>query len=90
MGKRRLWTGIISGAVLGGLVTLFNQDTRSYLKDTAEKTYDQANHYMKHPEVGVDKVRQGVVSLNKMVTDNTDSAMNALSQAESTLQKFLK
>jgi len=90
MGKRTLWTGIITGAVVGGLVTLFNQETRKYVKDSAETVYNQANYYVQHPNDGVNKVRQGVESVNRFVSDNTDSAMNALSQADNALQKFLK
>src|SRR5699024_11921773 len=82
--------GIITGAAIGGLVTLFNQETRKYVKDTAEEAYNQTNHFLQNPEDGVNKVRQGIVSVNRFVADNTDGAMNALSQAENTLQKFLK
>ena len=33
MGKRKILTGIILGASVGGLVTLFNREARDYAKD---------------------------------------------------------
>lgn len=90
MGKRTLWTGIIAGAVVGGLVTLFNEETREYVKETAGKTYDNASFYVTNPDIGVRKVKHGVENVNQIVSSNMDSAMNALTQVENSLQKFLK
>lgn len=90
MGKRRLWAGIIVGAAVGGAITLLNDETRQYVKQSTAKLGDQTNLYLNDPSLGVRKMKQGVVSLNQAVTTNTESALNALDQIDNSLQKFLK
>lgn len=90
MGKRRLCAGLMLGAAVGALITLLNDETRDYVKHSAGKVYDNANYYLNNPSVGVSKVKHSVVSLNEAISNNTDSAMNALNQIENSLNKFLK
>jgi gas vesicle protein len=90
MGKKGLCTGIILGASIGALVSLLNGDTREYVKDTSKKIGDQASFYAQNPSIGVNQVKKGVVTLNQVVNSNTESALNALGQIDSSLTKFLK
>jgi len=90
MGKRRLWTGIIIGASVGGLISLFNDETREYVKESSSKVMDSATFYTTNPDIAINKVKRTVTTVNQMITSNTDSAMNVLDQVEDSLQKFLK
>lgn len=90
MGKSKLWTGIIVGASIGGLVSLFNKDTREYVKESSTKAMDKAQYYTTNPDIAVTQVKQTVSKVNQVVSSNSKSAMNVLDQIEGSVQKFLK
>lgn len=90
MGKRNLLIGIISGALIGGAVSLFNKDTRSYVKTKCDDMKTGSSYYLKHPSEAVHKARETVDSFNRVFTDGTDNALNALEQIGDTLEKFTK
>lgn len=90
MGKRKLWTGIIIGASIGGIASLFCKDTRNYVKESSEKVSDCAAGFVNNPVDGIQKVKQSVATVQQLVSTNADSAVQAIDQVENTLQKFLK
>lgn len=90
MGKRTLITGIVVGASIGGLISLFNEDARKYAKSSLTKSCENLSHYAKNPAEAVSTVRQTVLSLNEAVENNTESAVNALEQVENSLNKVMK
>lgn len=90
MGKRGLCTGIIVGAAVGGLVSLFNSETRTYVKESSGKLAEGASFYASNPDLAVNQVKKAVTTVNQAITSNTDSAMNVLDQVDGSIQKFLK
>ncbi|HZW67687.1 MAG TPA: hypothetical protein VFF20_03655 [Pseudogracilibacillus sp.] len=89
-GKRIFWLSVVSGAVIGGITSLFNKEARSYSKDLVKETGETISHYAKNPDVTVQMAKDAVVSANQLVSKNTTSAMNAIEQVEDTVHKFLK
>lgn len=90
MGKRTLITGIVVGASLGGLVSLLNEDARNYAKELVTSSCNTLSYYAKNPSEAVSTVRDTVLTLNETIESNTGSAVNALEQVESSLNKVLK
>lgn len=89
-GKTTFWTGVIAGACIGALVSLFNKDARHYGKSLLDETNVRLSGYVRNPEETVQKVKQSVTSFNEIVSENTDSALHALNQIEQTVNKFTK
>lgn len=89
-GKRTFWASIIAGACVGGLLSLLNKDARNYSKSVVKQTGETITHYTKHPDETVQKVKQSVQSVNDFVSHNSSSALSALEQVETTVNKFLK
>src|SRR5699024_11478395 len=57
---RKLITGIIVGASVGGLVTLFNQEARDYAKEGLYDLKDKATNYIENPSTAIIKVKDTV------------------------------
>jgi len=89
-GKRTFWSSIIVGACIGGLLSLLNQDARRYSKEMVQKTGETVTHYAKNPDETVRVVKDGVQSFNQIVSQNSQSALSALDQVETTVNKFLE
>ncbi|MEI3606382.1 YtxH domain-containing protein [Pseudogracilibacillus sp. SE30717A] len=89
MGKRTLLTGIIVGASIGGLVSLLNGDARKYAKDTLDQSCNTLTYYANNPVEAVNSIRHTVLSLNSVIETNTHSAVSALEQVESSLNKVI-
>lgn len=90
MGKRTLLTGIFVGASIGALVSLLNEDAREYAKESLAKSCDNLSYYAKNPADAINTVKQTVLSINETIENNAGSAVNALEQVESSLNKVLK
>ena len=89
MGKRKLMTGIIVGASIGGLISLMNEDARKYAKEKANEAVDNVQQCIKNPAETVKQVREKVETLNEAISTNASSAVNALEQVENSLNKLL-
>lgn len=89
MGKRKLMTGIIVGASIGGLISLLDEEARKYAKDKANQACDQFQKSLQNPSHTVKQVKEKVVTFNELLASNTHSAVNALEQVESSLNKML-
>ena len=89
MGKRKLLTGMIVGASVGGLLSLLNKDVRSYAKDKTNQVYDQIETCVDNPTQVVKQIKAKLIVLNETIASNSDSAINALNQVENSLQKML-
>lgn len=90
MGKRRLLTGIISGAIIGGVISLFNNEARHYAKTKLCDTRDATSYLISNPTETVQSLKQTVEQLSNRVTVESNNALNALDQIESTLEKVTK
>jgi|SRR5699024_3087263 len=87
MGKRNLFMGMLLGALIGGLATLFNKETRAYTKGKVASCRANARYMIQHPSETVRNTRVAFDQLNERFTTNADNVINALEQAENTLEK---
>lgn len=90
MGKRNLYTGILVGAILGGIVSLFNTDTRNYTKNKWNETKATTSYYVSNPVEAVRQLKQSVHQVNQTVSNEAENAINALDQVETSLSKVIK
>jgi|SRR5699024_1484929 len=90
MGKRNLLIGVISGAIVGGVVSLFNKNTRNYVKTKCDEAKVSSSYYVKNPSEAIHKAKQKVDSFNHTFSSGADNALNALEQVGDTLEKFTK
>ncbi|MCG1028053.1 YtxH domain-containing protein [Virgibacillus halodenitrificans] len=88
MAKRRLFTGMLVGAVAGGLAALFDRETREYTKGKLKNVKAGSSYLIKNPSDAVHKVRVAFDEFNTKITSSSESAINALEQVESTLEKY--
>src|SRR5699024_3182660 len=90
MGKKTLLSSIAVGAVGGGLVSLFNKETRDYVVDKGSQAKDQAHYYINHPDEAVENLRSTIINLTDRIDDNRTGALNAVEQVENTVGKVFK
>lgn len=90
MGRRKLYTGIFIGAVVGGLTALINKEARVYAKNKWRTTTKFTKYYLKNPSEAVRNVRISFDEFNKNFTSGAESTVNALEQIEETLDKVMK
>jgi uncharacterized membrane-anchored protein YhcB (DUF1043 family) len=90
MGKRALCTGIIVGAVVGGLVSLTNKEARDYAKVKLSLMKAEGKYCLNNPSQAVRNLRQSFEQFNDNFSSGADSAVNALEQVENTLDKVVK
>ena len=90
VGRNKLFRGIIIGAVVGGIVALFDKDARGYAKSKAADTSTTTKYYLKNPSEAIHNVRMTVDRLNRDLTKGVESTVNALEQVEDTLEKLTK
>lgn len=89
MGKRKLITGIVLGALVGGLTALFSKDTRVYTKDKCSSIQDKASHFVNNPSVAIHNTRIAFEEFTKTFVGGAGNTINALNQIEETMDKFL-
>lgn len=90
MGKRTLWTGVILGAAVGGMISLLNEDARNYAKTTATASLENMTFYSKNPEVAIKEIKAKVTDLGDVLSESTNNAINAIEQVENTVVKVTK
>lgn len=88
MGKRRLISGVVLGATVGGALALLDKDTREYAKTKLEASKVGCSYYLKHPAEAIENIRETVDKWNQNVTTGAENAINALEQVEETIDKF--
>ncbi|RDW17206.1 YtxH domain-containing protein [Oceanobacillus chungangensis] len=89
MGRQKLMLGVIIGAVVGGLATLADKETRIYAKTKLNDAKSGATYVLQNPAEAVQNVRNTVDQLNHSITNGAESTINALEQVEGTLDKFV-
>ncbi|MDY0406857.1 YtxH domain-containing protein [Virgibacillus sp. 179-BFC.A HS] len=90
MGKNKLFTGIISGAIVGGIIALFDKEARLYAKDKLASAKTYGAYVFKNPSEALRNASGKVTTFNAQFTDQVDNAINALEQVEETVNKVLK
>lgn len=87
MSKRKLCLGIITGAAAGGLVTLFDKDTRHYAKSKLTTVKSGTTYIVKNPSETVHTIRVVLNKFSDNLSSGSSNLMNALEQVEDTLEK---
>lgn len=90
MGRRRLLQGIISGAIVGGLISLLDRDARDYAKKKLKDTRRVTTNVIKNPTETVQSLTDKVEKLNTKISTESDNVINALEQVKGTLEKITK
>lgn len=88
MGKSKFYTGVVVGAVVGGLISLLNKQTRQYAKGKYLVTKSQVSCYMRNPANTIRHARNYVNQFNDVFNKNADQAINAVEQVEQTIKKL--
>jgi len=88
MGRQKLIIGVVAGAVIGGVVSLFDKDTRVFVKTKCNQAKDGSSYYIKHPSEAVHNARNMLDTFNQTFSSGSANAINALEQVEETLDKF--
>ncbi|KAB8129353.1 hypothetical protein F9U64_15195 [Gracilibacillus oryzae] len=84
MGKELLVKGMITGAVVGGLLTLFDRDTRKYVGTKCIQSKDSIRYYAQHPADFVHQVNSTYQKCSHLLMKGLNQAENALQQLEET------
>lgn len=87
MGKRKLLIGMVAGAVAGGLVTLFDKETRVYTSGKLSGVKSGISYVTKNPSEAVHQLQETFDAISEKFTSGTESAINALDQVQQTLGK---
>lgn len=90
MGKQKLCLGVIAGAIAGGLVALYDRETRFYTKGKLQHVKTTTNYYLKHPSEAIRNAKDTCNQFNESFAHNADNAINALEQVEDTIGKISK
>lgn len=88
MGKRKLCLGLLVGTIAGGLLSLLDRDARRYAKGKMADVKSCSSYYMKRPSEAVKGAKNTFNRFNAQFTSGADNAINALEQAENTLEQF--
>ncbi|GAB3805571.1 YtxH domain-containing protein [Virgibacillus kimchii] len=88
MGKRKLILSVVAGAAVGGVVALFDKETRSYTKQKLGTVKTSSSYFLKNPSEAVHNVRVAFDTFNKNFANGAENAINALEQVENSLDKI--
>ncbi|TFB13908.1 hypothetical protein E3U55_15205 [Filobacillus milosensis] len=82
--KLKTWqSGMIIGALMGLVVSMFNQRERESFKNSSKKTYNQIKHIYKHPSESVRQLRLKIDQVNK----GTDNLIDQIEQVQRLIDK---
>lgn len=87
MGKRRLISSIAIGAAIGGIVALFDWETRNYTKHKLAVVKDKSAEIVKNPVVSIHNARVAMEEFSESLVYQTENAVNALQQVENTVAR---
>lgn len=87
MGKRKLLIGVIVGAVVGGLITLFDRGARTYTKSKLRTVKSNSSYVLKNPSEAVHQLQSAFDTFSGKFTNGAESAINILDQVQNTLGK---
>lgn len=87
MGKRRIISHIVIGAIVGAVISLFNKETRTYAKDKITVLKDQINDVKEHPDKAVRTLRTAVEKVNHSLASSAENVLQTLDKVEDKLDK---
>ncbi|HLR70425.1 MAG TPA: YtxH domain-containing protein [Pseudogracilibacillus sp.] len=90
MGKRKLLSGMMIGAIIGGAVALLNEDARKYAQTKVTSVKGKTSYLIKHPAEAVRTSRMKIDHLNDHLVNSFENTVNALEQVEQTLDRLVQ
>ncbi|WP_226035372.1 YtxH domain-containing protein [Aquibacillus saliphilus] len=88
MSNRKLIRGIIIGAAVGGLVTMFDRNTRNDVLDQLKTSSRTANNYVKNPSEAFYNLRNSYETISTDLTRGINSVLTILTQVQETLDSI--
>lgn len=88
MGKETLIKGVFAGAIIGGIVTLTDRDTRSYVVKQVRLCGNKATYYAKHPADAIHQLNQNYSNCSKQISKGLSTAIDTLNQLQNTTSKI--
>lgn len=89
MGKQKLITNMVIGAIVGGLVALRNKETREYTTATYTAVKRKGCELKNNPSAVVANVRTSIDEFNGRLSEGVERTINALEQVEDTFDKLV-
>lgn len=90
MEKNKLFIGMVTGAVIGGLVTLIDKTTREYTREKIQDVSNKTKEIIQNPSGTLQTAKSTFDQFNDKVQSGADNAINAFEQVESTLDRLSK
>lgn len=85
MGKRNLITGVVLGSIVGGVVSLINNDTRDYAKEQLGLAKEKIGYIANNPAQSIRSLQTALVETAENAASSLDGALNAADQVENTI-----
>ena len=85
MSNRKLFRGIVIGAVVGGLVTLLDRETRTYTLEKLKDTQSKTSYYVKNPSVAIHGLRENYQQFSEQLVSGVNSTIQMLGQLQEIL-----
>lgn len=89
MERRKLFSYMVIGAIVGASTALLNKDVRQYTKNTLVKAKDKTTHFIKYPSKSVGNIRTKLKKVNETMSEVTEQTINTLEKIEETLEVFV-
>ncbi|WP_053217209.1 hypothetical protein [Virgibacillus senegalensis] len=90
MSDSKLTKGIIIGAAVGGLLSLYDRPTRTQLVRNLKKTGSSAGYYLRNPSDAVRNIRECYEKAAGALSSGAESALEIMDQVQSTLENVSK
>ncbi|WP_163580979.1 YtxH domain-containing protein [Gracilibacillus saliphilus] len=90
MGKERLLKGILAGAIVGGLITLSDRETRSYVTRKLQVCGNKTSYYAKNPADAIHQLNSNYARWSEQLATGLTSALNMLHQLQELTEKIDK
>lgn len=90
MGKRNLLTGVLLGAIAGGVVSLISKATRNYVTEQISLGKAQMGYIVQNPTQSIQKIQTTLIETAESAAKSLDGTLNAVDQVESTINEIRK
>ena len=88
MSKDKLLKGMVVGAIVGGLLTLTDKDTRKYVKESMQNCSKQATFYMQHPTEAFHQLNVQYNYYSKQVSSSLTTVLGILNQLQNATKQW--
>lgn len=89
MGKRKLTTHVVIGAIVGGLIALTNKEVRLYTKSKGNCIKEKTGNFIQNPSETINQTRMKFEKVSERFSSEAANTINALEQIEQTVAKFI-